>query len=64
MIDYARSFILLGQLDQADAVAATVQQGLQRVRANQSMKDAKIGVYGHRLNSLRNDLERLREEQR
>ena len=34
MIDYARSFMLLGQLDQADAVAATVRQGLERVRAN------------------------------
>jgi hypothetical protein len=64
MIDYARSFMLLGRLDDADAIADKVRLGLQRVRANQSMNDAEIGVYGHRLNSLRHDLRKLREERR
>jgi hypothetical protein len=64
MLDYARSFMLLDRLDEADAVAETVRRGLQRVRSNQSMNDAEIGIYGNRLNSLRNDLRRLREERR
>jgi len=62
MIDYARSFMVLGRLDDADAVAKEVQVGLQRVRANQSMNDAEIGVHGRRLNNLRHDLRRRREE--
>jgi hypothetical protein len=64
MIDYARSFMLLGLIDEAEQVAETVRQGLRRVRANQSMSDAEISDHGHQLNKLRYDLRRLREELR
>ncbi|WUH98418.1 hypothetical protein OHR68_33710 [Spirillospora sp. NBC_00431] len=62
MIDYARSFMLLDRLDEAEAVAEKVRDGLRRVRANQSMGDAEIGAYGHRLNNLRHELRKRREE--
>jgi hypothetical protein len=62
MVDYARSFMLLGRLDEADEVAEQVRLGLQKVRANQSMNDGEIGAYGRRLNNLRHDLRKLREE--
>ena len=64
MIDYARSFMLLDDLDKADAVAEQVRKGLQQVRANQSMSQADISVHGHRLINLQRDLQRLREERR
>jgi hypothetical protein len=64
MIDYARSFMLLDELDKADAVAGQVRKGLQQVRANQSMSDTEISVHGRRLNNLQHDLRRLREERR
>ncbi|MEV6349501.1 hypothetical protein [Actinoplanes sp. NPDC051851] len=61
MLDYAASFMLLDRLAEAESVTETIRQGLQKVRANQSMRSAEIGEYGRRLNALRHDLRTMRD---